>query len=92
MRCVNLYSIHLYANNDYNYNSKNINLFDPKIYKKFDSKIRKVVFLAGDPRIYYYENRPEECFRNNHDLIKNIQHLIKDLQSKLRIKHLSQIL
>ena len=58
--------------NDYNYNSKNINLFDSKIYEKFDSKIRKVVFLAGDPRIYYYENRPEECFRNNHDLIKNI--------------------
>ena len=27
--------------NDYNYNSKNINLFDSKIYKKFDSKIRK---------------------------------------------------
>ena len=58
--------------NNFNYNSKDINLFDSKISEKLDPKIRKVVFLAGDPRMYFYENKPEECFRNNHELIKNI--------------------
>ncbi len=58
--------------NNFNYNSKDINLFDSKISENFNPKIRKVVFLAGDPRMYFYENRPEECFRNNHQLIKNI--------------------
>ena len=56
--------------NNFNYNSKDINLFDPKISENLNPKIRKVVFLAGDPRMYLYENRPEECFRNNHELIK----------------------
>ena len=57
---------------DYGFNTKNINLFDKELYQKFPVDIDTIIFLAADPKIYYYSTKPEECFRNNYELIKNI--------------------
>ena len=59
-------------NTESKFNSKNINLFDKDVSNYFDPKIDTLVFLAGDPRMYYYENHPKECFKNNFEIVKNI--------------------
>tara|TARA_B100000029_G_scaffold13067_1_gene13651 strand:- start:862 stop:1626 length:765 start_codon:yes stop_codon:yes gene_type:complete len=59
-------------NTDYRYNSNNINLFDKNISTKLNGQIDTIIFLAGDPKIYYYKNNPLECFKNNYEIVKNI--------------------
>jgi|APSaa5957512535_1039671.scaffolds.fasta_scaffold53285_2 nucleoside-diphosphate-sugar epimerase len=60
----------------YNYNSSNINLYDSNVCSEIDKNIEKIVFLAGDPKIYFYKDKPDLCLNNNFDIIKNI--LLKD--------------
>ena len=55
-----------------NYNSNNIDLFDPSMTKSITSDIDKIIFLAGDPRMFYYNDKPSLCLKNNYELIKNI--------------------
>tara|TARA_Y100001970_G_scaffold76719_1_gene97403 strand:+ start:4180 stop:4902 length:723 start_codon:yes stop_codon:yes gene_type:complete len=56
---------------DYCFNTNNINLFDHNVFIGFP-EVDNIVFLAGDPRIFYYWNKPELCFKNNYEIIKNI--------------------
>lgn len=30
------------------------------------------IFLAADPRLYYYQSRPHECIENNYSLVRNV--------------------
>tara|TARA_B100002051_G_scaffold191986_1_gene181998 strand:- start:6297 stop:7055 length:759 start_codon:yes stop_codon:yes gene_type:complete len=53
------------------FNTNNINLFDPDVCVSFP-QVDNIIFLAGDPRIFYYRNKPGLCFKNNYELIKNI--------------------
>lgn len=55
----------------YNYNSGNIDLFDRNVSSLL-KHINNVVFLAGDPRMFYYKNNPGACFKNNYEIIRNI--------------------
>ena len=59
-------------NTDFRYSSRNINLFDKNISTKLDSQIESIIFLAGDPKMFYYKNNPVECFKNNYEIVKNI--------------------
>ena len=56
----------------YNFNSSNINLYSSNICNEINNEINKIIFLAGDPRMYFYKNKPDLCLKNNFDIIKNI--------------------
>ena len=55
----------------HNYNSNNIDLFDPNMTKSITGEIDKIIFLAGDPRIFYYNDKPSLCLKNNYVDLNN---------------------
>lgn len=59
-------------NTSHLFNSSNIDLFDPYVVDTIDNEINTIIFLAGDPRMFYFVDKPAKCFRNNYELIKNI--------------------
>lgn len=56
----------------FNFNTSNIDLLNFNISNIMNNNIKKIIFLAGDPKMYYYKNKPELCLKNNYEIIKNI--------------------